>query len=317
MDTKTIVILLSISAGALALRLNAPIARDDIVPRPKISEEELEGLMKQVVIDEAAILNGTTNEQDIDFARVQPGKELALEGEPGAKCGVIWLHGIGGKGADGKVVSKYLQDSGTNCLLAFPRPAKGHQWFAFDSPKDCATVPGFCMPKMLTPEYKPPYHGVKMSQARKNVQPVHKAIEKLMAQGIPAHRIVIGGFSMGGAEALLSALSFPSNSSECALRENAEKECRLGGAMVISSAVPSGKDKVHMEVNPIQEGMSIFAAHGKSDNQMSHKFLGRMVNALDKSGFNVTHSSFDGSHELNKAVAKKMVAFVESRMQAE
>ena len=48
---------------------------------------------------------------------------------------------------------------------------------------------------------------------------VHKIIDEEVAKGIPSHRIVIGGFSQGGALSLCAALRYPA---------------RLGGCCVLS-----------------------------------------------------------------------------------
>lgn len=38
---------------------------------------------------------------------------------------------------------------------------------------------------------------------------VHNLIEKEISEGVPSDRIIVGGFSQGGALALYSALTFP------------------------------------------------------------------------------------------------------------
>lgn len=76
---------------------------------------------------------------------------------------------------------------------------------------------------------------------------VHALIRREIARGVPAERIVVGGFSQGGLVALRAALSFP--------------DCPLGGALALSTFF--GADSA--VVAPANERLPLFVAHGEDD----------------------------------------------------
>ena len=59
------------------------------------------------------------------------------------------------------------------------------------------------------------------AQVQKSVDYVHALIRREVARGVPADRVVVGGFSQGGLIATRAALSFP--------------DARLGGALALST----------------------------------------------------------------------------------
>ena len=86
--------------------------------------------------------------------------------------------------------------------------------------------------------------GVRASQAR-----VEELIAREKARGIPATRIVLAGFSQGGAIALQTGL------------RHAE---RLAGIMALSTYLPLATT-VAAEASPVNRGLPIFMAHGAYD----------------------------------------------------
>jgi phospholipase/carboxylesterase len=74
-------------------------------------------------------------------------------------------------------------------------------------------------------------------------------ISEQIEQGIPSKKIVIAGFSQGGALALHSALRYPK---------------KLAGVMALSSYLPLA-DFLEEEKSAANYGMSVFVAHGEND----------------------------------------------------
>jgi len=108
-----------------------------------------------------------------------------------ATAAVVWLHGLGDTSA------------GWSSLTGQYRSALPHvKWVLPDAPKQPVTCNGgmrmtswfdiFDIPVDEREPDSPP-------GLQESVQTVHRLVEDLIAGGIPAHRIVLGGFSQGSA----------------------------------------------------------------------------------------------------------------------
>ncbi|GJQ84152.1 hypothetical protein Trydic_g2832 [Trypoxylus dichotomus] len=93
---------------------------------------------------------------------------------------------------------------------------------------------------------------------------VHSMIEDEIERGIPANRIIIGGFSQGGALALYSALKFPQ---------------RLAGVVALSCWLPLHKS-FPAEVR-CPTDIPVLTCHGDCDPVVPYK-LGQMTASLLK-----------------------------------
>jgi phospholipase/carboxylesterase len=78
---------------------------------------------------------------------------------------------------------------------------------------------------------------------------VDALIEREIARGVPAHRIVLGGFSQGCAMTLQAGLRYPH---------------KLAGLMCLSGYVPLA-DKVAAERHPANQDTPVFMVHGRMD----------------------------------------------------
>jgi len=118
--------------------------------------------------------------------------------------------------------------------------------------------------------------GIRASQA---------AIERLLARerdrGIESTRIVLAGFSQGGAIALQAGL---------------RHGVRLAGLMALSTYVPLA-DRLAAEANPANRGVPIFMAHGTADPmiafaraQASRDLLLQQAYALEWHEYRMPHS---------------------------
>lgn len=84
---------------------------------------------------------------------------------------------------------------------------------------------------------------------RDSMQQVGQLIEREVARGVPASRIVLAGFSQGCAVALGAGLRHPQ---------------RLAGLVGMSGYVPLA-DTSAAERHPASQGLPVFLAHGRSD----------------------------------------------------
>jgi phospholipase/carboxylesterase len=84
---------------------------------------------------------------------------------------------------------------------------------------------------------------------RRSASQVQALIDQERARGVPAHRIVLGGFSQGCAMSLLTGLRYPE---------------RLGGLIGMSGYLPLA-DTLAAERSPANADLPIFLAHGHAD----------------------------------------------------
>merc|ERR1712217_49994 len=109
---------------------------------------------------------------------------------------------------------------------------------------------------------------------------VHDAIEKLVSEGVPPERIVVGGFSQGGAMALLSTLTCPHP---------------IAGVIVFSGIVFFADVLEHL-VSPQRRGLKVFWGHGCNDNVLDASLQDAGVQALSDAGLQVISKTYKTTH---------------------
>ncbi|KAF2130727.1 Phospholipase/carboxylesterase [Dothidotthia symphoricarpi CBS 119687] len=106
----------------------------------------------------------------------------------------------------------------------------------------------------------------------------HSLIDQEIAKGIPANRIVIGGFSQGGAMSLLSGVTYKN---------------QLGGIFGLSCYLllqRTIKDMIPTDT-PNQK-TPIFMGHGDKDNVVAYKYGQMSAEELTKLGYNVDFRTY-------------------------
>jgi predicted esterase len=106
----------------------------------------------------------------------------------------------------------------------------------------------------------------------------HNLIDQEVAKGIPADRIVIGGFSQGGAMSLLSGVTYKN---------------QLGGIFGLSCYLLLQKKIKNMipTDNPNQK-TPIFMGHGDADQVVAHKWGKLSADELEKHGYKVDFRTY-------------------------
>jgi len=168
--------------------------------------------------------------------------EIETGSEPAGS--VIWLHGLGADGHDFEPVVPELGLDGQVALrFVFPhapvRPVTINAGMAMRAWYDIMTL------DRGGPQDEA---GIRASGAL-----LEALIERERKRGVPSDRIVLAGFSQGGAIAAHTALRFPG---------------RLAGLMALSTYLPLG-DHLDAEVFSASDAqprdLPIFMAHGKFD----------------------------------------------------
>jgi len=184
---------------------------------------------------------------------------------------VIWLHGLGANGHDfeGVVPHLNLPDS-LPVRFIFPH-----------APEIPVTINGgYRMPAWydileLGLERKIDYNQIEQSSQR-----IVDLIEHEITRGIDSRRIVIAGFSQGGAVAYHCALNDPRP---------------LAGILALSTYFATAKE---VQVHKANESIPVHLFHGSLDD-MVHESMGRAAHeALIAKGLEPSYRSYPMGHEV-------------------
>lgn len=188
--------------------------------------------------------------------------------KPGAS--IIWLHGLGADGNDFAPIPEQLD---------LPMPLR----FVFpNAPSIPVTLNyGYVMPAWydiyaLDMAAKTDETGIHKSQGM-----VEELVEREIARGVPAHRIVLAGFSQGGAIALHTGLRFGQ---------------QLGAIVALSTYLPLRKDSNNELCST--KNLPIFMAHGTLDTVIPIEVGRTSKKYLADSGYRVTWQEYPMPHTL-------------------
>lgn len=124
---------------------------------------------------------------------------VEIEPHQDASASVIWLHGLGANGHDFEpIVPELKLPTGLSVRFIFPH-----------APEIPVTINGgYIMPAWYDILEMNIERKVDEDQLRQSAAEIIKLIEQEVERGIPSHRIVLAGFSQGGAVAYETALSY-------------------------------------------------------------------------------------------------------------
>ena len=150
---------------------------------------------------------------------------------------IIWLHGLGADGHDFEpIVPELPLPPGLRARFVFPH-----------APVQSVTINyGHVMPAWydVYGDGRQDADGIRVSQGR-----IEALIARERARGVSTLRIVLAGFSQGGAIALQTGLRHPE---------------RLAGILALSTYLPLA-ETLGAEANPANRDVPIFMAHGTED----------------------------------------------------
>ena len=191
-----------------------------------------------------------------------------------ATAAVVMLHGLGG-GAEGwwkgfatavRAKRAYSRDNLDAVKWVFPnapsRPITLRHGLAEPAWYDMKTIPKYDVTKM--------WHDRK--GILESAQHVKEVIQQLVREGIAPQRIVVGGFSQGGAIALTTTLHAAG--------------VPLGGCFALSSYLPMAYDMYvgNLEVLPSALEVPFYLAHGTEDAVLPYSFAVKTRQELDTLG---------------------------------
>jgi phospholipase/carboxylesterase len=198
---------------------------------------------------------------------------VELEPESPATASVIWLHGLGADGNDFVPIAPELK-----------LPADLAVRFVFPhAPIRPVTLNGGMKMRAwydilgLDRGAREDAQGIRESQAQ-----IEALIRKENARGIPSGRIVLAGFSQGGAITLQTGLRYPE---------------KLAGLMVLSSYLPQ-RDSLAAEASHANRAIPIFMAHGEFDYMLPMQLGSFSRDLLQRSGYTIDWHAYPMEHQV-------------------
>lgn len=197
---------------------------------------------------------------------------LAPAGAP-ADAAVIWMHGLGADGYDFvPLVPELNLPADARVRFVFPhadvRPVTVNAGYAMRAWYDI---------RELTPEGRDDEAGLAQTRER-----IEQYIATERAQGIAARRIVLAGFSQGGATAL-----------HVGLRHGE----RLGGIIALSCYLPL-RERLAAEADAANRDTPILMCHGREDVVVLPAFGEMSRDALLAAGLPVEWRAYSMGHNL-------------------
>jgi phospholipase/carboxylesterase len=201
-----------------------------------------------------------------------PIETIEVETSPKPNAAVIWLHGLGADGHDFEpVVPEIVRRKERAWRFVFPhaphRPVTINGGMSMRAWYDIAGLDRNAAEDAA---------GFRETDAH-----VRQLSGSEIARGIPASRVVLAGFSQGGAVSLYTATRY---------------EERLAGVMALSCYLPFASS-LSAERAPANQGTPIFMAHGLSDPMLpigmglsSRDFLKNLGYAVEWHQYPMAHS---------------------------
>jgi len=196
---------------------------------------------------------------------------VELETGKNPTTSVIWLHGLGADGHDFEAIVPELDLPAVPIRFVFPH-----------APMQPVTInAGMVMRAWYdvsdTEIRREDEAGVRASQAR-----LEALIEREKERGTSASRLLLAGFSQGGAVALHTGLRH---------RE------RLAGIMALSCYLPIA-DKFVAEAHAANRGVPIFMAHGTLDPVVAPPRAAQSRDLLEREGYTVEWHDYRMPHSV-------------------
>lgn len=196
-----------------------------------------------------------------------------VEIEPAGKAdaAVIWLHGLGASGHDFEPVVPELN-----------LPADSAVRFVFPhAPMIPVTINGgMSMPAWYDILEINLGRKVDTGQLRASAAAVHALIEREIERGVDSSRIVIAGFSQGGAVGYEAALSYPRP---------------LAGLLALSTYFATASD---IALNEANRSLPIHVFHGVRDPMVPESLGHEATQILQAMGFEPGYSTYPIEHNV-------------------
>lgn len=215
---------------------------------------------------------------------------VELETGPQPRASIIWLHGLGADGHDFEpIVPELRLPESLPVRFVFPnapvRPVTMNNGYPMRAWFDLVRI-----------GLHQPHDQAGMLASRATLEAL---IARENERGIPARRIVLAGFSQGGAVALYTGLQY---------RE------RLAGIMALSTYLPL-VDGFEFAINPVNATLPIFYAHGTQDPVVPLQLAEHTRNELTARGCSILWHTYPMPHAVHPDEIQHVRAWLLSVLQ--
>jgi len=202
-----------------------------------------------------------------------------------ADAAIIWLHGLGASGNDFVPMTEHLKFANAQVRFLFPH-----------APQMPVTInQGMVMPAWYDITDMSIHRQIDSKQLRESAAKVHAMIDEQIAQGIDSKRIIIAGFSQGGAVGYEAALTYPKP---------------LAGLMAHSTYFATAND---IQVNEANAKLPILVQHGTQDPVVPEVLGQKACAILKEKGFSVTYQTYPMPHSLCLEQVQDMQKWLDER----
>ncbi len=189
-----------------------------------------------------------------------------------AEATVIWLHGLGADGYDFEPIVAQLGLPRDHAVrFVFPHAPR---------------IPVTINAGLIMPAWSDITSFDERGQDERGIRRSDREVQALLARevgrGVPPARIVLAGFSQGGAIALFTALRHPE---------------RLAGVLALSTYLPL-QDQVTAEAAPANADLPVFQAHGLYDPVVPFELGGATRDWLVERGLPVEWHEYPMEHQV-------------------
>ncbi|MBU1330695.1 MAG: alpha/beta hydrolase [Gammaproteobacteria bacterium] len=206
---------------------------------------------------------------------------------PADAC-VIWLHGLGADRYDFLPVAEALQAILPSTRFVLPQ-----------APTQAVTINGgWAMPSWYDILAMSPARAINQDQLETSAQQVMDLIEAQRDSGIDPSRIILAGFSQGGAVVLHTAF----------LRWNGP----LGGVLALSTYGPTFDPALTLE--PARQTIPVYCLHGSQDDVVLPAMGRAAYDWLSQRGVSVEWQDYPMAHEVLPAEIRDIATWLQARL---
>ena len=219
-------------------------------------------------------------------------QRVILEPKSQPDASVIWLHGLGADGHDFEPIVPQLHLTPDNSVrFVFPhapiRPITINGGMEMRGWYDIA---GQGLDRKVDED------GI-----RESAQAVSALLDHEIENGINSQRIVLAGFSQGGAIALHLGLRY---------------QHRLAGILALSTYLPL-PDALASEAHSAQLQLPIFIGHGRHDPLVPETLGSRSAQTLESAGYLVEYQTYPMQHSVSADEILAVSIWIKQRLVAE
>ncbi len=212
---------------------------------------------------------------------------ITTETKESVDSSVIWLHGLGADGNDfAPIVPELHLPEDMGIRFIFPH-----------APSIPVTINGgYVMPAWYDILDMEIDRRLDVEQLRMSAAMIREFIDVELQRGVACERILLAGFSQGGAVAYETALSHPS---------------RLGGLLAMSTYFATEES---IQLHDANRELAIEIHHGMDDEVVPLQLGKKAVEALQKKGYSVRYREYGMQHGVCAEQIDDISAWLQARL---